>query len=68
MPVTDRNSVFTLFSMMPDIPEAFVAGRERIYLDYFYKELAYDPTAISEEDLVEYLRTYTAPGALRADA
>ena len=57
---------FTPFSMVPDIPEALVAGRERIYLDYFYKELAYDPTAISEEDLVEYLRTYTAPGALRA--
>lgn len=57
---------FTPFNMVPDIPEALLAGRERIYLDYFYKELTYNPAAISEEDIAEYLRTYTAPGAMRA--
>ena len=54
------------FHMTPDLPEALVLGRERQYLSWFYREFAYRADAIGPEDLEEYLRTYTQPGALRA--
>lgn len=54
------------FHMTPDLPEALTQGRERAYLGWFYRNLAYRPDAIGEEDLAEYLRTYTQPGAMRA--
>jgi pimeloyl-ACP methyl ester carboxylesterase len=53
------------FHNVRDLPEALVAGRERIYLTWFYRT-AYNPTAISEEDIDEYVRCYSAPGAMRA--
>lgn len=54
------------FHMTPDLPEALVTGRERIYLEWFYRTFAWRPDAIGEEELTEYLRTYSQPGALRA--
>jgi pimeloyl-ACP methyl ester carboxylesterase len=54
------------FNMVPDLPEALVAGRERIFLSYFYRKYCYDPTAISPESIDEYVRCYSAPGGLRA--
>jgi pimeloyl-ACP methyl ester carboxylesterase len=54
------------FHMTPDLPEALVAGRERIYLQWFYQTFAYKPGAISEADIDEFVRTYSQPGALRA--
>lgn len=53
------------FHHVRDLPEALVAGRERTYLTWFYRT-AYNPTAISEEDIDEYVRCYSAPGGLRA--
>ena len=53
------------FHNVRDLPEALVAGRERIYLSWFYRT-AYNPSAISEEEIDEYVRCYSAPGALRA--
>jgi pimeloyl-ACP methyl ester carboxylesterase len=49
-----------------DLPEALVAGREDIYLGFFYRKGGARPDAISEEDKREYLRTYRLPGAMRA--
>ncbi len=49
-----------------DLPEALVQGRERIYLGWFYRTFSYRPDAVEEEAVVEYLRTYSQPGALRA--
>jgi pimeloyl-ACP methyl ester carboxylesterase len=54
------------FHMTPDLPEALVSGRERQYLSWFYREYAWRQDAIGAEDIDEYLRTYTQPGALRA--
>lgn len=48
-----------------DVPEYLVAGRERGYLEAFYDEMAYNPEAITEEQLNRYTRDYSAPGALR---
>lgn len=54
------------FHMTPDLPEALTQGREDVYLRWFYREFSYLPTAIGEEEIQEYLRTYRQPGAMRA--
>lgn len=53
------------FHYVRDLPEALVTGRERTYLTWFYRT-AYDPGAIPEDAIDEYVRCYSAPGALRA--
>ena len=54
------------FHAAPDVPEALVTGRERLYLDHFFGLATYDRTAITADDVDEYVRCYSAPGALRA--
>ena len=54
------------FHMTLDLPEALTAGREDIYLSWFYRTFAYRPDAIDQADLKEYVRTYSQPGAMRA--
>lgn len=54
------------FHITPDLPEALVQGRERIYLQWFYQTFCYRPNAIDEAALDEFTRTYSQPGALRA--
>ena len=54
------------FHGVRDLPEALISGRERTYLSWFYRAGAYDPTAISEEEIDEYVRCYSSPGGLRA--
>lgn len=54
------------FHDAPEIPEALIAGRERMYLRWFHDHFAYAPGAIPEEDLDEYERCYGGPGGLRA--
>jgi pimeloyl-ACP methyl ester carboxylesterase len=51
---------------VPNLPEALVAGRERLYFDQFWVHGSYDPTAISEAAKDEYVRSYAAPGGMRA--
>lgn len=46
-----------------DLPEALVAGRERVYLQYFYDRQAARPTAI---DVDTFVHAYEQPGAMRA--
>lgn len=54
------------FHMTLDLPEALTAGREDVYLSWFYRTFAYRPDAINDVDLKEYVRTYSQPGAMRA--
>ena len=49
-----------------DFPEALTAGREDLYLGFFYRTFGARPDAISEAAVREYLRTYRQPGAMRA--
>jgi pimeloyl-ACP methyl ester carboxylesterase len=49
-----------------DIPELLTAGNEREYLSWFYRGLAYNPEAITEADIDKYVRSYSAPGGMRA--
>jgi len=54
------------FHMTPELPETLVAGREREYLGWFYREFCWQRGAIAQADIDEYLRSYTQPGAMRA--
>jgi pimeloyl-ACP methyl ester carboxylesterase len=54
-----------LFHQVPNLPEALVVGRERIYLEYTITAIADNP-AFSDADFVEYARTLSQPGAFRA--
>lgn len=53
------------FHRTPHLPEALTAGREAIYLSYFYDEYVSTAGAIGSADIAEYVRTYAQPGAMR---
>lgn len=55
-----------MFHKVPDLPEALTYGRERIYLEFFYKNGIDQAGAFAEEDIAEYVRAYAQPGAMRA--
>jgi pimeloyl-ACP methyl ester carboxylesterase len=66
-PMFNRRSTWHLaFHGVRDLPEALVIGRERTYLSWFYRTLAYNPGVISEAEIDEYVRCYSARGGLRA--
>lgn len=54
------------FHAVPDLPEELTAGRERQYLSWFFRTKAVRQNAIAPEDVNEYVRRYSAPGAMRA--
>jgi pimeloyl-ACP methyl ester carboxylesterase len=54
------------FHAIPDLPEALIAGKERVYLEWFLRRKTAAPDAFSEEDINEYLRTFTKSGGVRA--
>ncbi len=56
---------FFLFHLVPDLPEALIAGREHIWLRHFFSDWTYDPSTISGEAFDTYVRAYQAPGAVR---
>src|SRR5215469_9543238 len=53
------------FHMVRDIPEMLVEGHEREYLTWFYRHTC-NPSAITKEDIDEYVSHYSAPGGMRA--
>lgn len=53
------------FHSVPDLPEALVTGRERLYLKHFFDKLALNTGAITSADLDHYTLMYSQPGALR---
>lgn len=54
------------FHAIPDLPEELIAGKERVYLDWFLRRKTAAPDAFSEEDINEYLRIFMQSGAVRA--
>ncbi len=54
------------FHAEPDIAESLIAGRERMYLSWFYRKFAYNSVAFTEDDVDEYVRWYSAVGAMRS--
>jgi pimeloyl-ACP methyl ester carboxylesterase/quinol monooxygenase YgiN len=55
---------FVGFHQIPDLPERMVAGRERAYLDWFYRAFSATPGVPAPAAVEEYLRCYTRPGAM----
>ena len=55
------------FNALPDLPEALVEGRERVYLEWLFRSRSADPdAAFTAADIDEYVRCYSRPGAMRA--
>ena len=54
------------FQQTLDVPEALTQGKEMTYLSWFYQNLAYNPAAITQEAINEYVSHYSAPGGMRA--
>jgi pimeloyl-ACP methyl ester carboxylesterase len=55
------------FHAVPDVPEMLTSGRERAYMTMFLRTMgAFDTTAVTNTDIDEYVRCYTAPGAWHA--
>lgn len=53
---------------MPDLAERLVSSNVRAYLSHFYRsaDYNYSPNVFSDADIDEFVRVYSAPGALRA--
>ncbi len=56
---------FFYFQQVPHLPEALIQGREDIFLRHFFTTWCYNPGAIDEAAVAEYVRAYAQPGALR---
>jgi pimeloyl-ACP methyl ester carboxylesterase len=55
---------FFYFQQVPHLPEALIAGREDVFLRHFYRNWCFDPGAIEDTAVAEYIRAYSQPGAL----
>lgn len=54
------------FHNIPDLPEALIAGKERLYLTWLYQHKAFRQDAISAAEVEEYISRYKAPERMRA--
>jgi pimeloyl-ACP methyl ester carboxylesterase len=57
---------WVIFHQTLDVPEALVQGKEMMYLSWFLHNLPFNPAAITQADINEYVSHYSAPGGLRA--
>jgi pimeloyl-ACP methyl ester carboxylesterase/quinol monooxygenase YgiN len=55
---------FADFHQIPDLPERMVAGRERAYLDWFFRAFSATPGVPTPAAVDEYIRCYSRPGAM----
>jgi pimeloyl-ACP methyl ester carboxylesterase len=55
-----------LFNAVPDLPEALLAGRERVLIEWFFSQKTHSwRETFTPEDITEYERTLAAPGGVR---
>jgi pimeloyl-ACP methyl ester carboxylesterase len=54
------------FQSLPDMPTSLIQGREEMYLKYFFSTFAYDPSAITSDDLARYVSALQQSGGLRS--
>ncbi|MEV5705163.1 alpha/beta hydrolase [Actinoallomurus sp. NPDC052274] len=59
-----RGTWHWLFHLRPDLPELLAGANPEAYLRYLIDDWAHVP--LPEEDIAEYVRTFSRPGALRA--
>jgi microsomal epoxide hydrolase len=53
------------FNALPELPEALVAGRERLFLEWLFRARSAHRVAIEDTAVDEYVRLYSRPGAWR---
>jgi pimeloyl-ACP methyl ester carboxylesterase len=53
------------FNALPELPEALVAGRERLFLEWLFHARSANRAAIEAAAVDEYVRLYSRPGAWR---
>jgi pimeloyl-ACP methyl ester carboxylesterase len=51
---------------VPNVPELLLAGRERPFWTYFSRRQMWDPSALTEGDIDEMVRSVEQPGGTRA--
>ena len=54
------------FFQVPELPELLFQSHPEAALRHFFRAWAGDPTAVDEEAVQEYLRTFRIPGTIRA--
>lgn len=55
-----------LFNAVEDLPEALIAGRERVLIEWFFnKKSANSAAAFEPSDIDEYVKSYSSLGGLR---
>jgi pimeloyl-ACP methyl ester carboxylesterase len=54
------------FHQTPGVPELLVEGKEKEYLSWFYHNLAFNPAALTQAAIDEYVSHYSAPDGMRA--
>ncbi len=62
----EYNAWWHLFHQVPELPEALIQGRERLYFSWFWKNFAHPSFVMPEEVVSEYLRTFSQPKRLSA--
>ena len=66
-PDTFRKTWHFAFNALPDLPEALIGGRERLYLEWLLRNRSHDAAASLDADAIdEYVACYSRPGAMRA--
>src|ERR1700685_4461887 len=62
---TAKGYWFFLFHLVPDLPEALIAGREDIWLGYYFSDWCVDPLTIQGAVFDTYVKAYRATRAMR---
>src|SRR5919197_6224526 len=57
---------WAIFHQTPDVPEALVQGKEMMYITWFLHNLPFNPAAITQADINEYVSYYSAPDVMHA--
>ncbi|MEV5296850.1 alpha/beta fold hydrolase [Amycolatopsis methanolica] len=55
-----------LFHLQPDLPELLAGKDIAAYLGYFFERWTYQRQGLDPDAIAEYVRAFSAPGALRA--
>lgn len=53
------------FQQVPNLPELLIQGKEREYISWFFKELAYNPSEITDNDIKVYVNHLSGTGGLK---
>jgi len=64
-PAVVRERWHSYFHQQFDLPEKLIEGREEIYLRHIFKDWTINKYPPSQEEVDEYVRAYSQPGALR---